>query len=281
MRKTWVETNHLFEGNMEHCWIIWSVRDDGLWVIGWVEIYAKSSCMHQRWSNRNSKKLQHLAWSNMAWGYWEIILENINLEQFATRSFDIHLDFVVESFCLLLLLTWFAWLDVAWWENLKTFTIIFQFHHLQNKVHDPCTTKKQVDDEISIHVVDHILAYSSPTSIYNNKSCCYKLRWNCRKESWWSWYHRFPNLGRVVLCRRRDKRKWRWHRCHFLHIKKMQKIRKEEEKKTYFQAPTFATTMKLLLFSHFYCHHVEDLFVRALLKLLALETLVDFALLKF
>jgi hypothetical protein len=34
----------------------------------------------------------------------------------------------------------------------------------------------------------------------NNKSCCYRLKWNFRKESWWNWYHRFPSLGRVVLC---------------------------------------------------------------------------------
>jgi hypothetical protein len=30
MKKTWVEINHLLEGNMEHSWITWSVRDDGL-----------------------------------------------------------------------------------------------------------------------------------------------------------------------------------------------------------------------------------------------------------
>jgi hypothetical protein len=30
MIKTWVEINHLLEGSMEHSWIIWSVRDDGL-----------------------------------------------------------------------------------------------------------------------------------------------------------------------------------------------------------------------------------------------------------
>jgi hypothetical protein len=28
MRKTWVEINHLLESNMEHNWIIWSVRDE-------------------------------------------------------------------------------------------------------------------------------------------------------------------------------------------------------------------------------------------------------------
>jgi hypothetical protein len=61
----------------------------------------------------------------------------------------------------------------------------------------------------------------------------------------------------------------------------MQKRRKEEEKGAYFQAPTFATTVKLLLFSHFYCHHVEAPIVRALLKLPTLETLVDFTFLEF
>jgi hypothetical protein len=54
---------------------------------------------------------------------------------------------------------------VAWWENIKTFTIILQFLHLQSKVHNLYTTKKQVDDEMSIHVVDQIFAYNSPTSI--------------------------------------------------------------------------------------------------------------------
>jgi hypothetical protein len=29
-KKKWVEINHLLEGNTEHSWIIWSVRDDGL-----------------------------------------------------------------------------------------------------------------------------------------------------------------------------------------------------------------------------------------------------------
>jgi hypothetical protein len=61
----------------------------------------------------------------------------------------------------------------------------------------------------------------------------------------------------------------------------MQKIKKEEEKGAYLQAPIFATTVKLLLFSHFYCHHVEAPLVRALLKLPTFETLVDFTLLKF
>jgi len=30
MKKTWVEINHLSKGNMEHSWIIWNVRDDGI-----------------------------------------------------------------------------------------------------------------------------------------------------------------------------------------------------------------------------------------------------------
>jgi hypothetical protein len=59
---------------------------------------------------------------------------------------------------LLLLPTWFAGVDVAWWENLKTFTIILQRLHLRSEVHSPCTTKKQAYDKISIHVVDQILA---------------------------------------------------------------------------------------------------------------------------
>ncbi len=34
---------------------------------------------------------------------------------------------------------------------------------------------------------------------YNSKSCCNKLRWNWRKESWWSWYHLFPSPGSGVM----------------------------------------------------------------------------------
>jgi len=35
------------------------------------------------------------------------------------------------------------------------------------------------------------------------------------------------------------------------------KIRKEKEKGAYLQAPTSATTLKLLLLSHSYYHHVD------------------------
>jgi hypothetical protein len=41
----------------------------------------------------------------MARRNWEIILENRNLKQFATKSFDFHLGFVGQSSCLLLFLT--------------------------------------------------------------------------------------------------------------------------------------------------------------------------------
>jgi hypothetical protein len=51
----------------------------------------------------------------------------------------------------------------------------------------------------------------------------------------------------------------------------MQKTRKEEEKETYLQAPTFATTLKILLLSHSCCHHIETLLVGAILKLQALD----------
>ncbi len=141
MKKTWVEMNHLLEGSMEHSWIIWSVKDDELWVPGWVEISMKSSCMHWKWSNKNSKKFEHLAWSNMPWRNQEITLENINLKQFVTRSLDFHLGFVAQSFCLFLLLTWFVGIDVAWWGNLKMFTTVLRFLHLQGEIHNPCTTK--------------------------------------------------------------------------------------------------------------------------------------------
>jgi len=30
MKKTWVEINHLFESSMEHSWMIWNIKDDGL-----------------------------------------------------------------------------------------------------------------------------------------------------------------------------------------------------------------------------------------------------------
>jgi hypothetical protein len=62
--------------------------------------------------------------------------------------------------------------------------------------------------------------------------------------------------------------------------KKMQKIRKEEEKGAYLQAPTSTTTLKLLLLLCSCCHHVEAALVGALLKLPTLEALVDFTLLK-
>jgi hypothetical protein len=71
---------------------------------------------------------------------------------------------------------------------------------------------------------------------------------------------------RRELIRRRDKR--------------MQKIRKEEEMGTYFEVPTFATTLKLLLFLCSCCHDIEAPLVGALLKLRALDTHVDIALLK-
>ncbi len=77
---------------------------------------------------------------------------------------------------------------------------------------------------------------------YNSKSCRYRLRWNCRKESWWSWYHCFPNLGRVVLCKRRDKR--RRHHCHLIHKQKNAKNKKGRGDGS------------LPSSSHF-CHHIE------------------------
>jgi hypothetical protein len=60
----------------------------------------------------------------------------------------------------------------------------------------------------------------------------------------------------------------------------MQKIRKEEKKGAYCQVPTSATTLKLLLFSRSCCHNIEAPLVGALLKLRALEALVDITLLK-
>jgi hypothetical protein len=60
----------------------------------------------------------------------------------------------------------------------------------------------------------------------------------------------------------------------------MQKIIKEEKKGAYLQAPTSATTFKLLLLLRSCCHHVEAALAWAILKLLALEAHVDFLLLK-
>jgi hypothetical protein len=77
------------------------------------------------------------------------------------KSLNFHLGFVAQSSCLLLLLTRFAIVNVAWWGNIKTFIITLSLLHLQGEVHIPCTTKKQADDEISIQVVDQILAYNS------------------------------------------------------------------------------------------------------------------------
>jgi len=45
------------------------------------------------------------------------------------------------------------------------------------------------------------------------------------------------------------------------------KIRKEEGRGTYLQAPTFATAFTILLFSHSCYHHIEAPLVGALLKL--------------
>ncbi len=92
--------------------------------------------------------------------------------------------------------------------NLKTFTIILQ-HHLQGEVYNPCTIKKQVDDKISIHVVIRFLLTVLLLRFNTNKSCCCRLRWNCRKESWWSWYHRFPSLGRTVLSQLGHEQLWK------------------------------------------------------------------------
>jgi hypothetical protein len=60
----------------------------------------------------------------------------------------------------------------------------------------------------------------------------------------------------------------------------LQKIRKEEEKGAYLQGHTSTTTLKLLLLSHYCCHHVEAPLARALLKLPTLEAPMDFTLLK-
>ncbi len=60
----------------------------------------------------------------------------------------------------------------------------------------------------------------------------------------------------------------------------MHKIRKEEEKGAYLQAPTFATILTILLFSHSCYHHIEAPRVGAFLKLLALEGPLDFTFLK-
>jgi hypothetical protein len=91
-----------------------------------------------RWSNKNSKKLQHLAWLDMAWRNWEIAFENINSEWFVTKSLDFHLGFLAQSSCLLLLLAWFVGIDVGWWEIFKMFIIILQLLHLWGKVHSEC-----------------------------------------------------------------------------------------------------------------------------------------------
>ncbi len=145
-------------------------------------------------------------------GLREITLENRNLEQFATRSFDFHLGFIAQSSCLLLLPTWFAGVDVAWWENLKTFTIILQRLHLRSEVHSPCTTKNKHMTRFQSMLLIRFLPKVLLLQFYNSKSCCCRLRWNCKKESWWSWYHRFPNPGRVVLCQLGHEQQWKT--CH-------------------------------------------------------------------
>ncbi len=67
--------------------------------------------MCKKWPS--PKQPHHLAWLDMAWRNWEIILENKNLKQFATKNLDFHLGFVAQSSCLLLFLIWFAGIDVA------------------------------------------------------------------------------------------------------------------------------------------------------------------------
>ncbi len=101
---------------------------------------------------------------------------------------------------------------------------------------------------------------------YNNKFCFYRLRWNYKKESWWSWYHRFLNPSIMVLCweknsvssqlkkrkvfvifffaTRRDKRRQQWHHCHLLCRKKNAKHKKG------------GGEGNLPSSSHF-CHHLE------------------------
>jgi hypothetical protein len=51
---------------------------------------------------------------------------------------------------------------------------------------------------------------------------------------------------------------------------------KEEEKGAWVQAPTFATTLKLLLLSWSCCHHIEAPLAGAFLKLRTLEAPMDF-----
>jgi len=55
-----------------------------------------------------------------------------------------------------------------------------------------------------------------------------------------------------------------------------EKIREEEEKGAYAEAPTFATTLKLFFLLCSCCHHIEAPFAGAFLKLPTLEAPMDF-----
>jgi len=55
-----------------------------------------------------------------------------------------------------------------------------------------------------------------------------------------------------------------------------EKIREEEEKGAYVEAPTFATTLKLLFLSRSCCHHIEAPSAGAFVKLPTLEAPMDF-----
>jgi len=55
-----------------------------------------------------------------------------------------------------------------------------------------------------------------------------------------------------------------------------EKIREKKKKGAYVEAPTFATTLKLLFLLRSCCHHIEAPFVGAFLKLPTLETPMDF-----
>jgi hypothetical protein len=93
------------------------------------------------------------------------------------------------------------------------------------------------------------------------------------------------NDGTVIVffftARRRDTKKKRHKKTTMtlLSSSSQKKIR-EEEKGTYLQAPTFTTTLNLLLISRSCYHHIEVPLARALLKHPALEAPMDFTLLK-
>ncbi len=161
-------------------------------------------------------------------------------------------------------------MNVAWWENLKMFTIVLQRLHLRNEVHSPCTTKKKLkNDEISMLLIKFL-----PIVLllwFYNKSCWCRLNeiarrkvdgvdtvslaqveWcYTRKKQCFFVTKKKKNSNGVVIIFftivKRDKIRQEWHCCHLFATKRKGRRRR---KGIYLQTSTSTTTLKLLLLGH-------------------------------